>query len=214
MGCFKTTNFQPLTSRLWMRAVFAFSAIILLMAGYRFDVLVHEKYYKNARSVATLDMLKLRREVEGVLIEQSLMLRELATFVGGHPNISQAEFTSLVQNMQDIEASTIIIAAAPDLVVTMIYPIDGNEGILGFDYRESVGLLPGVLSTLGSGEDMMVGPIELPLGGWVLFCVHQSTFQLIEKRIDPHGASCLLSSTTRNLLTKWGLLKPRFRMIC
>jgi two-component system cell cycle sensor histidine kinase PleC len=165
MGCFKTTNFQPLTSRLWMRAVFAFSAIILFVAAYRFDVLVHENYYKKARSVATLDMLKLRREVEGVLIEQSLMLRELATFVGGHPNISQAELTSLVQNMEGIDASTIMIAAAPDLVVTMIYPIDGNEGILGFDYRESVELLPGVLSTLGSGEDMMVGPIELPLGG-------------------------------------------------
>jgi two-component system cell cycle sensor histidine kinase PleC len=67
--------------------------------------------------------------------------------------------------MQGIDASTIIIAAVPDLVVTMIYPIDGNEGILGFDYRESVELLPGVLSTLGSGEDLMVGPVELPLGG-------------------------------------------------
>jgi hypothetical protein len=74
MGPLRTTNFQPLTSRLWMRAVFAFSAIILLVAGYRFDVSIHENYYKKARSVATLDMLKLRREVEGVLIEQSLML--------------------------------------------------------------------------------------------------------------------------------------------
>jgi sensor domain CHASE-containing protein len=148
-----------------MRAIFAFSAITLLVAGYRFDVAVHENFYHKARAEATLDMLKLRREIEGVLIEQSLMLRELAAFVGGHPNISQAEFSSLARNMSGIDPSTITIAAAPDLVVTMVYPFEGNEGFLGFDYRESVELLPGALSTLGSGEDLMVGPVELPRGG-------------------------------------------------
>jgi two-component system cell cycle sensor histidine kinase PleC len=148
-----------------MVVIFAISAITLLVAGYRFDVLVHENYYTKARSEATLEMLKLRREIEGVLIDQSFMLRELATYVGANPNISQPEFTSLVQNMVGIDTSTSTIAAAPDLVVKMVYPIDGNEGILGFDYRESVELLPAVLSTLGSGEDLMVGPVELPLGG-------------------------------------------------
>jgi two-component system cell cycle sensor histidine kinase PleC len=165
MAWSKIANTQLLTSRLWMRAIFAFSAITLLVAGYRFDVVVHENFYQKARAEATLDMLKLRREIEGVLIEQSLMLRELAAFVGGHPNISQAEFSSLARNMRGIDPSTITIAAAPDLVVAMVYPFEGNEGFLGFDYRESVELLPGVLSTLGSGEDLMVGPVELPRGG-------------------------------------------------
>jgi hypothetical protein len=69
MAWSKIANTQLLTSRLWMRAIFAFSAITLLVAGYRFDVVVHENFYQKARAEATLDMLKLRREIEGVLIE-------------------------------------------------------------------------------------------------------------------------------------------------
>jgi two-component system cell cycle sensor histidine kinase PleC len=152
--------FNPL-----MCLTFGAALVVIVFASYRLDRLSHESFDSEYRSEVSLEMLNLRRTIEGVLIQQSLVLRELATLIGGSPNITQAEFSSWVRNIRDIDSAAITIAAAPDLVVSMIYPVAGNEGFLGFDYYDSVALLPAVMDTLGEGEDIMVGPVELPLGG-------------------------------------------------
>jgi len=148
----------------WISSAFSTAIIIILIVGYRLDVLTYENYYKDSKAEATLEMLDLRRDVEGVLIEQALVLRELATLIGGSPNLTQAEFSSWVQGIDGLDSSAKTIAAN-DLEVSRIYPFEENEDFLGFDYQESVELLPAILNTLNSGEDLMVGPVELEQGG-------------------------------------------------
>ena len=155
---------QVLSGYVWILSTFAIAIMIIMIVGFRLDALTHENFYKDSKAEATLDMLNLRRDIEGVLIEQALVLRELATLIGGTPNLTQAEFSSWVQGIDGLDSSAKTIAAN-DLEVSRIYPFEENEDFLGFDYQESVELLPAILNTLNSGEDLMVGPVELEQGG-------------------------------------------------
>ena len=144
---------------------FTVALTVIFLSIYQIDRLSREGFLAKVRSETTSEMLNVRRDIEGVLIEQSLVLRELATLIGGRPNITQTEFSSWVRHITDVDSSAITIAAAPDLVVSLVYPFEGNQDFLGFDYRESDELLVDVLNTLSSGEDLMVGPIGLARGG-------------------------------------------------
>jgi two-component system cell cycle sensor histidine kinase PleC len=159
-------NYPRLTSgNLGAGLTFTVPLIVIFLTSYQLDRLSREGFLAKVRSDTTLAMLNLRRDIEGVLIEQSLVLRELATLIGGSPNITQTEFSSWVRHIRDMDSSAITIVAAPDLVVSLVHPFAENQDFLGFDYQESDELLPSVLNTLGSGEDLMVGPIGLARGG-------------------------------------------------
>jgi two-component system cell cycle sensor histidine kinase PleC len=161
----KATYVRSITFSPMISLTLGAALVLIILASSRLDRLSYENFDSTYRSEVSLEMLNLRRKIEGVLIQQSLVLRELATLIGGSPDITQAEFSSWVKNIRDIDSAAITIAAAPNLVVSMIYPFAGNEKFLGFDYHDSAALLPGIMDTLGEGEDLMVGPVELPLGG-------------------------------------------------
>ncbi len=117
------------------------------------------------RSDAHLDILDLREEIEALIHSQSLVLRELATFISENPAITQAEFSSRIERMRDLDGTIINIAAAPDLVVSLVYPLEENEGVVGFDYRDSAEQFPVVQNIMEDGRQSMTAPVNLVQGG-------------------------------------------------
>lgn len=57
------------------------------------------------------------------------------------------------------------IAVAPDLVVSALYPLAGNEGALGLDYRKHLGQRDDVLQAMQSHQVVLAGPLPLVQGG-------------------------------------------------
>jgi two-component system, cell cycle sensor histidine kinase PleC len=92
-------------------------------------------------------------------------LRELSTFIGDNPNINQEEFSRRVQSIRGVDEMTVSIAAAPDMVITLIDPMEGNQGALGLDYRTNKEQLPTVLRMIQTGSEMITGPVNLVQGG-------------------------------------------------
>lgn len=57
------------------------------------------------------------------------------------------------------------IAVAPDLVVNALYPLEGNEGALGLDYRQHPGQRDAVLRAMQNHQVVLAGPLPLVQGG-------------------------------------------------
>lgn len=60
------------------------------------------------------------------------------------------------------------IAIAPDLVIRYVYPLAGNESILGVDYRNIPQQLAAIDKTLRLGKPVVAGPVNLLQGGRAL----------------------------------------------
>src|SRR5690606_25349752 len=57
------------------------------------------------------------------------------------------------------------IAAAPDLVVRMVYPVEPNRASLGLDYSKNPAQRDAALRARKTGELIVAGPVNLVQGG-------------------------------------------------
>ena len=58
-----------------------------------------------------------------------------------------------------------LIAAAPDLVISQAYPLEGNEKAIGLDYRTNEAQRDAVLRARDTGKLVLAGPVDLVQGG-------------------------------------------------
>ncbi|MGR3607371.1 MAG: sensor histidine kinase [Sulfitobacter sp.] len=148
-----------------MWSLFICATVLIVLTAYRLDRLSYANFIQQVRTETYLELLVVKENFQSVVHEQSLSLRELATFLGENPDITQAEFSDRAQKVRGGNDSIINIAVAPDLVISMIYPIEGNEGALGLNYRENAEQLPAVQRALNTGRNVLAGPINLAQGG-------------------------------------------------
>lgn len=146
-------------------SLFLCATVLIVLTAYRLDRLSYANFIQQVRTETYLELLVVKENFQSVVHEQSLSLRELATFLGENPDITQAEFSDRAQKVRGGNDSIINIAVAPDLVISMIYPIEGNEGALGLNYRENAEQLPAVQRALNTGRNVLAGPINLAQGG-------------------------------------------------
>lgn len=57
------------------------------------------------------------------------------------------------------------IGLAPGNNIEAVFPISGNEGVLGLDYRELDNQWPAIANMMQTGDSSLVGPINLVQGG-------------------------------------------------
>ncbi|WP_281993187.1 ATP-binding protein [Sulfitobacter geojensis] len=138
---------------------------MILITVHRVDRLLYSSHVQKVRSDTKLELLEVRENFEEIIHSQSLALRELSTFIGENPNIDQDEFSARVLNIRGMDDSVISIAAAPDMVITLIHPLKENQGALGLDYRNNEEQFPTIEKMLLTGSEMITGPVNLVQGG-------------------------------------------------
>ncbi len=60
------------------------------------------------------------------------------------------------------------VALAPDLVIRYVYPLAGNESVIGVDYRNLPQQMAAIEKTLKLGKPVVAGPVNLLQGGSAL----------------------------------------------
>jgi sensor domain CHASE-containing protein len=182
----------------WLWVYFVSASVISIFAIIQFDRLSYSKYLSELKSEMYLELLDVRETFEEVIHSQSLVLRELATFISDNPDITQEQFLNRVQNIRSIDDSTVSIAAAPDLVIKLIYPFDGNEDALGLDYRTNDEQFPMIQEMLSTGGEIITGPVNLAQGG--LGMILRAPVYLTER--DANG-NAMVPGDVR---TPWGIV--------
>jgi diguanylate cyclase (GGDEF)-like protein len=81
------------------------------------------------------------------------------------PHMTQGRFAALVSNLFEEQTQLRSVAAAPDLVVSMTYPLLGNERAIGLDYRRNDAQREAVLRARDTNRLVLAGPVDLVQGG-------------------------------------------------
>lgn len=111
--------------------------------------------------VASTLAVQFQREV----VAHEFIALAVADTVELHPEISQAELSRAVSALMEGHPSIMNVALAPDLVVTNMFPVEGNEAALGLDYRQHPEQLASVNRAIETRSLVLSGPVDLVQGG-------------------------------------------------
>ena len=154
--------------RSWLRptlipALIALAVIIAagLYADRQNAVLNEERM----RSTVLDQLAVIRAKLEGNINGNILLVRGLVSTISTEPNMSQTRFAALASNLFAEQSQLRSLAGAPDLVVSLMYPMEGNAAAIGLDYRTNAAQRDAAFRARDTGKLVLAGPVDLVQGG-------------------------------------------------
>lgn len=109
---------------------------------------------------------QLRSFVEAELNTSLYMSLGLASHIrASDGKLSEKEMLFLLQNLLEQGKHIRNIGLAPDNILTLIYPVQGNERALGLNYKNLPQQWPEIKQVIENKEAKLVGPVALIQGG-------------------------------------------------
>lgn len=112
--------------------------------------------------VGDLKRAKIEQEVNAAL----LLSRALSVAIELEPDtIDQTRYSKIAAKMIEDNSSVLNVAAAPDLIVKFVYPVEENAAVIGLNYRENTAQYAAAQQTMDLGQPVLAGPLNLVQGG-------------------------------------------------
>ena len=144
----------------------AFLAIFVIAFAWLFAEYQNRRVFEQDLRAQVLDRVSLiRAKLEGQINANIQLVRGLIATLETEPYMTQQRFASLASNLLEPNSQLRNIAAAPDLVVTLMYPIKGNERAIGLDYNKNEAQREAAQRARDTGELILAGPVDLVQGG-------------------------------------------------
>jgi diguanylate cyclase (GGDEF)-like protein len=158
---------RPLPRAVWRASNIpaALAFIVICVAGLFADHQNTVLYQQGMRAVLQGKVGLIRARLEGDINGDVQLVRGLVSVVATEPDMTQARFSALAQNLFDQHTQIRDIVGAPGLVATLVYPLAGNEKVFGLDYRKNPAQRSAALLARDSGDLIIAGPVDLVQGG-------------------------------------------------
>lgn len=104
-------------------------------------------------------------QLESIAISTFHLISGLGSYIEVHPDLPQAAFETIARRLQAARPGMLNVAAAPDMVVRYVYPLEGNEAVLGLDYRQNEAQRAAAEQVRESRMPVIAGPVNLLQGG-------------------------------------------------
>lgn len=137
----------------------------MLFISHRLEVLTYENYLRDVQLESAMKLIEVREHIETDMFERIVKINELAMTIGANPDMNQTEFNLKAVDFLLANPAVINVAAAPDEVVSYVFPKRGNETVIGLDYRQNAEQWPAIEHALRTGEGIITGPVNLVQGG-------------------------------------------------
>ncbi len=108
---------------------------------------------------------RIRIILEEIIAADLATTRAMAAYISVHPDLDGEEFTRYAREIVGDSPTIRNIVAAKGFIITYVYPLKGNESVLGVDYRDVPSQLPLVMEARDSRRLVMAGPLEIIQGG-------------------------------------------------
>jgi diguanylate cyclase (GGDEF)-like protein len=149
----------------WTNIPAAIAVVVIVIGGIYAEHqnrLVHEQ---ASRADVLADVNLIRAKLEGNINGNIQLVRGLVATITTEPEMDQARFAALAENLFREQSQLRNIAAAPDLIISLMYPMKGNEHAIGLDYRTAGLQRAAALRARDAGELVLAGPVDLRQGG-------------------------------------------------
>lgn len=139
--------------------------IALLALGIVVDYLNTSQQEKELRDIVNDQLSTIRAKLEGNINSNIHLVQGLTAVIAEEPKLTQERFASITRHLFQRHSKLSSIGAAPDLVIRYVYPVEGNEAVIGLDYRKLTDQYEAIKSAIKTGEHILIGPINLVQGG-------------------------------------------------
>mgnify|MGYP001077773004 CR=1 FL=1 len=120
---------------------------------------------QQVRALVSRQVSVLRARLEGNITGNMQLVRGLVGTIATEPDMTQQRFTALAAELFDDNSQLRDIAGAPDLKISLLYPVKGNEALLGVDYNRLDDQRTAILRARDRRELILAGPVKLVQGG-------------------------------------------------
>ncbi|MGR3454715.1 ATP-binding protein [Pseudooceanicola sp.] len=141
------------------------AGVMLLAFGIQLIRQDYNDHRQQARSHAAADAQAVVKALESRVFAMELVANRLASYITLSPEIPERLMTETAAALVERHPEIKTIALAPDLRVTHVAPFEGNEGVIGLDYRDVPSQLASVARAYRDGTPVLAGPINLVQGG-------------------------------------------------
>ncbi|UZP66200.1 diguanylate cyclase [Desulfovibrio mangrovi] len=145
------------------------AAVTLLLVVVFLDVVtqryLYDKHLSEQHEYVFLKLGALRHQIEKELTANLLLIQGTANFISVTDNLTDDLFRQFAQETLKGENLLRNIAAAPDFTMRFVYPLKGNEAVLGVHYKDLTAQWPLVQKAYESRSLVIAGPIKLLQGG-------------------------------------------------
>lgn len=144
----------------------AFLAFLVVVAGWvAAETQARNAHIEEQRAMLSAQVALLRVDLEGAVNGPIQLVRGLIAVIATEPDMDQARFAELAGRLIRTEPLLRNIAAAPDMVIRMIHPLEGNEQAMGLDYNLVPEQRDAALRARDIRDLVLAGPVDLVQGG-------------------------------------------------
>ncbi|WP_246272903.1 bifunctional diguanylate cyclase/phosphodiesterase [Oricola thermophila] len=122
-------------------------------------------HHQSSRSHVAEQLGIVRARLEGSVNANIQLIRGLVAVIATQPDMDQERFSEIASGLLGDHSQLRNIAAAPGMVISMMYPLEGNEKAIGLDYRKNELQREAALRAVETGDMVLAGPVELLQGG-------------------------------------------------
>jgi diguanylate cyclase (GGDEF)-like protein len=155
-----------------LRAVFrsanipALIAFLVMVTGGLFAE--HQNniaFVQKQRTELAAQLGEVRARIEGNVNSNIQLIRGLVAAIATEPSMDQARFSALSKDIWGDKNQLRSLAAAPDMIISMVYPYLENKAALGLNYNTHTEQRDAALRVQQTGQVILAGPVDLVQGG-------------------------------------------------
>ncbi len=139
--------------------------IVVIAAGLFAEQQNRAVHAAKMRAAVIAELNPIRSKLEANINGDVQLVRGLIAAIATEPGMNQKRFSDLARNIFNERSRLRNIAAAPNLIVSLVYPLEGNKAILGLDYRKNSNQRAAALKVRELGKMILAGPLDLVQGG-------------------------------------------------
>lgn len=147
------------------RALLIGFAIVGAFAAFSFDRINNERYREVQRASVADQAQIIRAKLEGNINANIQTVQGLVAAIRAEPELDQSRYEDFAEHLFAGKSQLRNIGAAPDMVIQLMYPLEGNEAAVGLDYRKNPAQKQAAEESRDTGELIVAGPVNLRQGG-------------------------------------------------
>lgn len=138
---------------------------VMVLAGTFADYQNTVLFQQSERAEVQDQLSLIRAKLEGNINGNIQLVQGLVATISTEPGMGQDRFSQLADNLFDKGGQLRNIAGARDLVVGLMYPMEGNEKAIGLDYNKNPAQREAALRARDTRQMVFAGPVDLVQGG-------------------------------------------------
>jgi diguanylate cyclase (GGDEF)-like protein len=158
--------YRPARSVFTLSNIPAAIALVCIVAlGIAAELRNRDVFEEQLRARSLVQLNTVRAQLESNINSNIQLVRGMVATLSFDPDMSEERFAALAEKVFRDRGQLRNVAAAPGLVVSMVYPRQGNEKVIGLDYNKKAEQRDMAVKARDSGQLVFAGPVNLKQGG-------------------------------------------------